>query len=279
MLTEERRKELDTIIGDMINHKESDFNIRFVVDDFKKKYENESAPQEPTERGLVDKIIDNPLTRGIQKVFPGAKVGEAIGTLAGFGVAKAKEKLGFAPEGLSEAFDISTPTPLETTADIANIGLTIAGVKGAGTIGSLGARILKTAGLGAGLAGTKAISEGADIRDIVKSTAIGGTVGGAIPVAGAGLRAIGRQIEQLPARFINSALSRSKKEVLQDIAKDKVDDFANYVVKSKPIGTAKTLLSDSIDNVRKLSEKVSTSLTSAVRTSKEKITIGRDNVL
>ena len=272
MLTEERRKELDTIVQDMTNHKESDFNIRFVVDDFKKKYENETLQQEPTERELTDKILDNPLTRGIQKFFPGAKIGEAIGTQAA--------KLGLT--GLTEEERKTVPprpSAGQVAGDIANIGLTIAGVKGVGTVGSFGARLLKTIGLGAGLAGTKAISEGAETEDVLKSTALGGAIGAAIPIAGAGLRAAGRQIEQLPARFINSALSRSKKEVLQDIARDKVDDFAKYVIESKPVGTAKNLLSQSTDNVENLSKKVTSELASAIRKTGAKVTLGRDNLL
>ena len=54
------------------------------------------------------------------------------------------------------------------------------------------------------------MAKGGDIKETVKSAAIGGGVGGAIPLAGATLRAVGKQVEQLPARFVNSALSRSK---------------------------------------------------------------------
>ena len=49
MLSENKRVELDTIVGDMLNNKESDFNIQFVVDDFKTKYDVvEPVIQEPT---------------------------------------------------------------------------------------------------------------------------------------------------------------------------------------------------------------------------------------
>src|SRR3990167_2391155 len=273
MLAEERRKELDTIVQDMINHKEGDFNIRFVVDDFKKKYENETAPQELTEGGLTDKILDNPLTRGIQKFFPGAKVGEVIGTQAA--------KLGLTGLTEEERKAVSPgPTATQVAGDVANIGLTLAGVRGVGTVGSFGARLLKTMGLGAGLAGTKAVSEGAETKDVLKSTAVGGAVGAAIPVVGAGLRAVGRQVAQLPARFVNSALSRSKSQVLNDIAKDKVDDFAKYVVENKAVvKTANTHLNESIDAVEKMGKQVESALSSAVRKSGAKVTIGRDGLL
>ena len=84
-----------------------------------------------------------------------------------------------------------------------------------------------------------------------------------MPIVGAGLRAVGRQIEQLPARFVNSALNRSKQQVLQDISKDKIDDFANYVIKSKPVGSANKLVGESMNNVETLGNKVGEMLKSS----------------
>jgi len=46
MLTEDRRKQLDEIVQKMVVNKESDSNVRFVVEDFKSKYGNEQAPIE-----------------------------------------------------------------------------------------------------------------------------------------------------------------------------------------------------------------------------------------
>lgn len=45
-LSEQRRKQLDGIVQQMVGNKESDQNIQFVVNDFKSKYENESQPQQ-----------------------------------------------------------------------------------------------------------------------------------------------------------------------------------------------------------------------------------------
>jgi hypothetical protein len=41
MLSEQRRQQLDGIVHQMIQSKESDSNIQFVVDDFKHKYDAE----------------------------------------------------------------------------------------------------------------------------------------------------------------------------------------------------------------------------------------------
>ena len=57
MLNEERRKQLDTIVQDMLHNEEDDFNIRFVVDDFKKKYDvPEVQPVEEQKGGMLNAI-------------------------------------------------------------------------------------------------------------------------------------------------------------------------------------------------------------------------------
>lgn len=275
MLNEEKRKQLDGIVQTMIRNKESDDNIQFVVDDFKKKYtESEIAKQEKTKTDILQKVGNI-----VNKIFPGKQVGESIGTLAGLGITKAKESLGIVPEGTTAQYDTSAPSPLQVGADIASGALQVAGFKGMGTTGTFAQRVLKMAGLGAGLSGAEALKEGGDTKKVLKSAALGGAIGGAIPVVGAGLRAIGRQIETLPARFVNSALSRKKAQVLQDISKDKVDDFAQYVLKSKPVGTANKLVNDSINNIDDLSNKIDEALSSSVRQTGSKITLGRNNLL
>ena len=260
-LIEQKRKQLDSIIQQMIQNKETDSNIQFVVNDFVKKY---SAEVEQPKQDLLQKTGSV-----VNKIFPGKQIGEAIGT----GIAKFRAT----PE--EKKFISPAPTPTQIAGDVANIGLNIAGLKGAGIVGNLGQRIIKMIGLGAGLSATQSLKEGGGAKDVVKSATIGGVVGGAIPLAGAGLRTIGRQIETFPARFVNSALSRSKQEVLQDIAKDKVDDFAKYVMKSKPIGTANKLLNESMSNINTLSNKINTSLNSAIRKGGQKITVGTNNLL
>ena len=213
----------------------------------------------------------------VSKIFPGKKVGEAIGTLGGLALEKVKGLVG--GQDSSEFYDISAPSPLQVAGDVAVGAASVAGFKGVGTVGTLTQRILTNLGLGATIGGGTAIAEGKDIGEVAKSAATVGAIGAAIPIAGAGLRAIVKQIEQLPARFVNSALSRSKAEVLKDIAKDKVDDFAKYVIQNKPIGSAKSLLADSMENIKLIDSKVDDALATAVRQTGGKVTIGRDNIL
>lgn len=203
-------------------------------------------------------------------IFGGEKIGEAIGTVI------AKRTV---PEEQKE-FVEPAPPAREVVADIAGTALTTAGFGGLGAVGRFGSRILKMFGLGAGLAGTEALKEGADVIEAVKPALAGGAIGGALPIGGAGLRALGTQIELLPARFINSALGRKKSQVLQDIKKDKVDDFAKFVLESKqPVKSANKHLDESIDGVIILSKKIDSALASAIRKTGDKTTIGIDNFL
>lgn len=213
----------------------------------------------------------------VTTVFPGKQTGQAIGTLGGLILEKVKGFFG--GKDRSADYDISAPSPTQIAGDVASGAASVAGIKGVGTVGKLSQRILINLGLGATIGGGTALAEGQDVKDVVKSAIGTGAIGGAIPVAGMGLRAIGKQIEQLPARFVNSALSRSKAEVLKDIATDKVDDFAKYVVQNKPIGSAKTLLSDSMENINQIDKQVSDALAIASRQSGLKVSIGRNNVL
>src|SRR3990167_5116785 len=124
MLSEDRRKELDTIIQDMMNHKENDSNIRFVVDDFKKKYDGEQ-PTQPIQQktdilGKTSKVLGT--------IFGGEKVGEAIGT----GIAKSGLAGIVGGEKLTreeKQFVSPAPSATKVGADIAGIGLGIIGLR------------------------------------------------------------------------------------------------------------------------------------------------------
>lgn len=67
MLSEDRRKELDAIVQDMADNKESDFNIRFVVDDFKAKYDTPEAPIESPSFIDIGKGVVSGAKEAIQK--------------------------------------------------------------------------------------------------------------------------------------------------------------------------------------------------------------------
>jgi hypothetical protein len=80
MLPEERRAQLDGIVQQMVANKEPDSNIRFVVDDFKKKYAVQEAQKPMGETGgaigsLAKFTGIEPIGRGL-----GAAIGNAVGT-------------------------------------------------------------------------------------------------------------------------------------------------------------------------------------------------------
>ncbi len=82
MLNEQRRQQLDGIVRKMIVNKESDKNIRFVVDDFTRKYSNE---QEPTATENVQKMSKlQAVTQGVKQGF--SQAGNAlVGATKGVG--------------------------------------------------------------------------------------------------------------------------------------------------------------------------------------------------
>src|SRR6516162_8369470 len=52
-LSEEHRQKLDSIVQRMIANQESDANIQFVVDDFKKKYSAVPGPKDTTPKTMT----------------------------------------------------------------------------------------------------------------------------------------------------------------------------------------------------------------------------------
>jgi hypothetical protein len=264
MLTQERRQQLDNIVLKLHEKKASSGDVQIIVNDFIKKYNNENVQQPTQKTGLLQKT-----SNVLGTIFGGEKIGEAIGTkIAQMTVPEDQKQ--FVPAG---------PKPIEVAGDVAGIGLTVAGLKGVGTAGKFVPRLLKSIGLGAGISGAETVSEGGSISDIAKSATAGGVVGGALPIIGAGLNSVGKQIDTLPARFVNSALNRNKAQVLKDIATDKTDDLAKFVIEKKPIGTATQLLSESQNNIQALNNKIGNSLSSAIDKTGNKVSIGVNDFL
>lgn len=83
MLTEQRRKQLDSIVSQMVANKESDANIQFVVNDFKQKYGGElvptaPAPQQETPQNLGSKIWNGTKAVGNALISSEKKFGKSI---------------------------------------------------------------------------------------------------------------------------------------------------------------------------------------------------------
>ncbi len=122
------------------------------------------------------------ITKGVNSVFAGGKVGEAIGTLGGYAYTKAKDKI----KGTNEAqyYDLSAPSPLQVGADVLSGAAQVAGAK-IPVAGSILGKAGQFGALGAVGSGAKAIAEGRGgkeaaqiaVSEGVKSALIGATFG------------------------------------------------------------------------------------------------------
>jgi hypothetical protein len=223
----------------------------------------QSSLQEQPKKGLLQKATD--VTNA---VFPGGKVGESIGTLGGFGLTALKEKLGLAPKGTTSQYDLSAPKPTQVAGDIASGALTVAGFKGAGigktALGTIG----KGSVLGAGFGASEALKEGGGIKDVAKGAVGGAVVGGVVSGAGAGLeKALTSTLQNLPSRFVQSAIGQTKKEILAG------KDLTKFITENKKIGSASGLLKQSQDAIGELDSKI----TNILNTSTKKFT--RDSIV
>lgn len=220
----------------------------------------EEEKKEEPKKGLLERT-----TNIVNKIFPGGKVGESIGTLAGYGYTAAKEKLGLAPKGATANYDLSSPTPLQVAGDIGAGALTVAGAKGVGMGGTATQKILSSTAYGAGFGGSQAISEKQSVGDVVKSTALGAGLGAGLGVASVGVESVLNKVTALPERLVRSATGQSKKELLAG------KDISKYVIENKKIGTAQKLIRDSQTAMDKANEIINTNLKS-VPITKHKIT-------
>ncbi len=91
MLSEQRRTQLDSIIQKMVQNKETDTNIKFVVNDFKNKYQNEQVAtpvQQPKqEKSLFQKAVglaDSTFGKASNLLF--GSTGKAVGGLITSGI-------------------------------------------------------------------------------------------------------------------------------------------------------------------------------------------------
>jgi hypothetical protein len=129
------------------------------------------------------------LSKGVSSVFAGEKVGQSIGTLAGYGLTALSEKTGLpvapggskygfhkAQQGETALYDTSAPTVGQTVADVALGATQVAGAKLpvkptiAGKAGQFGT-------LGALSGGLHAAAAGEDASEVAKDTVVGGALG------------------------------------------------------------------------------------------------------
>ncbi len=232
-------------------------------------WEQATTPVAQPQGDLLDKF-----TSVLNNVLPGKQIGDAIGTLGGYGIAAGHDFLNHLmgqPSSLASNYDLSAPTPLQTTGDAAMAALTALGPK----IPAVGA-VLGPAAEGAGLAtklgiaggnlGVKAaagaaLGYGSDIANAATQNkldftpGVGTALGSAIPLAtalvgslgtaalakttGAGSEVLQRAYENpdVIAKAINTyATTPEAKQGLVDTARGAINDFLHQ--RSVEYGTA-----------------------------------------
>lgn len=214
----------------------------------KKTLDPGSEYPRPTLQDVSDKV---------SSIFPGQKVGQAIGTLAGAAISKAK--------GTYDNYDLSAPTPLQVAGDVGQGALTVAapGIGGE----TVGARIGANAALGAGIGATGAIANKKGIGDVAKSSLEGGLLGGAASGIGEVLSAL---TKNLPSWLTRGYLSKLKPGTEEDALnrislgsptkmlekstsavksyEDQVQSILNHPQYEEETGKVGNAISDVIDN-------------------------------
>lgn len=168
------------------------------------------------------------LLNATKNILPGQKVGEAIGTLAGLGITRAKEAIGVVPQGTTAQYDTTAPKPLQVVGDVAQGALTVGGLK-APVAGSSVGRIGQTSALGAGLSGSEALAQDKSGIDILKDTATGAVVGGLTQGAFEGLPILGKWIGKQAENLRKSSLRLTPTEKLK--LNDKVGEIVGFLKK------------------------------------------------
>jgi hypothetical protein len=220
------------------------------------------------------KSILEKTTGVVNAIFPGKRLGEAVGNSIDAIRGLASGDM----ERFGSSADANARLVAPVAGDVASIGLNLATAGGAGTAGKFVPQLLKSIGLGAGISGAEAVAEGGSIGEVGKSATIGGVVGGGIPVVGKGLSGIARQFSELPERFVNSAIGRSKAQIIDELKSNK-DSLAKYVIENKKPLSANRMLEESAKAVEDLGEKISANLSNSIRKDGVKVTLGRDNIL
>jgi hypothetical protein len=177
-------------------------------------------------KGLLQKATDV-----VTSIFPGGKVGESIGTLAGYGITAGKEKLGLVPKGTTSQYDLSAPTPLQVGGDIVKGATMIAGAKLPIATSVLG-KTAQFGTLGAISGGAEAVAQGKSGTDVLKSTAIGGAVGGA---TGAVFGLAEKGIKGM-ANLFGKAGDKIQTTIIKPSAKDIKDGFSLDTIKKYNLG-------------------------------------------
>lgn len=202
---------------------------------------------------LTGKVLDNSITRGIRKFFPGEKVGQAIGTAAGAVITKGKDLITGSND--FQNYDLSSPSVGQVAGDVVAGAATIGGFKAPMPVSAVG-RVAQSAGLGGVLGGSQAVAEGKDLATVAKEVKSGATTGAifqgvfeAVPAVTKLVGGIaGKQANAL--REKNLRLSPLQKEKLNS----KIEGITNYLAKNKVKGNPEqqyTFMSNKLNEMEK----------------------------
>lgn len=126
----------------------------------------------------------------------------------------------------------------------------------AAPVAGLGRQVLQSSATGATLFGAGAAAQGKDLKGVAKNAALGGAIGGALPLAGKAVSAASKQVfERLPKRIMQSVLGQSKMKVLGG------KDVSEYALKQRRVGTPDKLISDSKTAIDELSGRIDNAIT------------------
>lgn len=233
MLPEERRIQLDGIVNKMLQNKEPDENIQFVVDDFKKKYSTQNIV--PPEKGVIQKTVGAVKDLGIGAVKGTVETLQNIGKVI---TDPLSEAMGGGETGFTEE-QLEGKNAAQKAGKfierVAEFAVPLSKISKA----TKGASILKRAlAEGTASAGVESVQQG----EINKETAISGVVGGGIPVAGK-VADFGLGIAKRLFKGVASGISGAGSDVIETIF-------------TRPNDAAKGLKGDGAEVVKELAQTV-----------------------
>src|SRR5581483_3912363 len=142
----------------------------------------------------------------VNSIFPGKQVGQSIGTLAGYGIAKAKDAITVSKT--AQNYDLSAPTPLQTFGDsVAGAAM----VSGAGigeapestVLGRIIGTGLRVGGNSALQAAGTGVANGDSASQVLKESATSGGIGA---VGGSTGQALGELVSYLTSPAVTHSI-------------------------------------------------------------------------
>lgn len=195
----------------------------------------------------------------INKVFPGKQVGEAIGTLAGAGIAKLK--------GTYDNYDLSAPTPFQVGGDVALGALNIAGAK-LPIAGSVLGKTAQFGAIGGSAGGAKAISEGKTKEQVLIETGKGALIGAGTGLAMGGIEKVLTGVSKLAVKTAD----KIQTSVIKPSQADIKDGFSIDTIKKYNLGGS---LKQTFEKTDKTLDSLSKQLNSKLESSNASIDLNK----